>query len=184
MILALLLAATYAAPPETYSMTKKSSDDTVRIARDGQKLALDMSSPKSAHQPVATHTRMVIDLATMRAHTWDLNDAKSPCSEQDGKGFDPFDDSWLKEWGEPKQTGHEKVRGMDATVYEASSPDGTARWWRDDKYGLVLKVIATPKGQKPFTMMEVTQFSLTRPNAAYLEVPARCSQPPQPVEIK
>ena len=184
MTIALLLAASYAAAPATYSLTKKAGDETMRIARDGQKLAVDVAIPKGAQQPVAVHTRTVVDLATMRAQTWDLNDAKVPCSEQDGKGFDPFDDAWLKEYGEPKQAGHEKLRGMDATIYEATSPDGTARWWRDDKYGLVLKMIATPKGQKPFTLVEVTQFSLTKPNAAYLEVPARCSQPPQPVQIK
>ncbi len=184
MIIPLILAAAWAPPPATYSLTKKAGDETVRVARDGQKLALDINIPKGAEQPVAVHTRTVVDLATMRARTWDVSDAKNPCTEQDGKGFDPFDDAWLKEFGEPRQAGHEKLRGMDATIYEAVSPDGTARWWRDDKYGLVLKMIATPKGQKPFTMVEVTQFSLARPNAAYLEVPARCSQPPQPVQIK
>jgi hypothetical protein len=178
MILALILAAAYAAPPETYSLTKKSGDETMRVARNGQKLAVDITVPKGARQP-AIHTRTVVDLAANRAHTWDASDPKIPCTEQDGKGFDPFDDAWLKEWGEPKQVGHEKVRGMDATIYEAVSPDGTARWWRDDKYGLVLKMVAAPKGEKPVTVIEVTQFSLTTPNAAYLEAPARCSQPVQ-----
>lgn len=183
MILALILAAAYAPPPETYSLTKKSDDETMRLARDGQKLALDVTIPKGA-QRSAVHTRTVVDLATMRAHTWDPADAKVPCTEQDGKGFDPFDDSWLKEWGEPKPVGHEKLRGMEATIYEAASPDGVARWWRDDKYGLVLKMVATPKGQKPFTMVEVTQFSLAKPNPAFLEAPARCAQPPPPVQVK
>ncbi len=177
MLLALLLSAAYAAPPATWSLTKKSSDETARFARDGQKLAMDITAAK-------VHTRTVIDLATMRAHTWAPNDPKAPCTEQDGKGFDPFDDAWLKEWGEPKQVWHEKLHGRDATIFEASSLDGTARWWRDDKYGLVLKAVATPKDQKPFTLFEVTQFNLSKPNAAYLEVPARCSQPPQPVQIK
>src|SRR5690242_8494266 len=103
MILALVvLAATYAPPPETYSLTKKTDDEIMRLARDGQKLALDVTIPKGA-QRAAVHTRTLVDLSTMRAHTWDLNDAKVPCSEQDGKGFDPFDDSWLKEFGEPKR---------------------------------------------------------------------------------
>ena len=181
VLCALLLGAVgfpeYAPPPSSYSLTKVADTTTARIWHDAGHLVVDQHTAKGKDQPVDVHIRIVVDLATMQATTWDVNDAKLPCSTQDGKGLDPFDASNANPNegdGPPKQVGKEAVHGIPSTVFERSSAEGTTRIWRDDKYGLVTRVVMTPKGDKPVKLFEVTQFTVTKIAPAVFAIPARC----------
>ena len=167
----------YAPPPPSYSLTRVVDTTTARVWHDAEHMVVDQHTPKSKDQPVDVHIRIVVDLKTMQATTWDVNDAKLPCSTQDGKGLDPFDAANANPNegdGPPKQVGKEAVHGIASTIFERGAAEGTTRIWRDDKYGLVTRVVMTPKGQKPVKLFEVTQFKVTKIAPAVFAIPARC----------
>ncbi|HEX6550475.1 MAG TPA: hypothetical protein VF117_07350 [Gammaproteobacteria bacterium] len=170
--------AKYPAPPQQYSLVNVSSGQTQHIYRDGNRALIDLYMPKGPNQPVAIHTRTIVDVASKTNLTWDLLDSKVPCdSPGQGDWGDPFgywDQSVQGMPGKLKQTGKDTVNGMKTTVFEISSPEGTAKLWREDKYGLLVKNTVTPKGGAQMEMFEIRDFKIGKPSASVFVVPARC----------
>lgn len=172
--------AQYAPAPTSYTVVSEAGGETLHIYRDGNKAMVDMSMPKSADQPVAIHTRTLIDISAHQDVTWDLNDPKAPC----GKGSSPdwndpfaqYDQFMQSASGQPKKIGQEKVNELDTTVFDIPSKEAAGKMWRDDKYGMVVKFTAAPPGQKPMTMVEVKELKLGKPDASVFAVPARCGK--------
>jgi len=178
VMLLLVGAAPFGEPaPTKYSLVSVNGGETLHVYRDGNKAVVDLYMPKGAHHP-AIHTRSIIDVPSTENRTWNLLDPKTQCDGM-GKGDwpDPFA-AWKRSLdsfpGKLKKVGKGKVAGMAATVFESTAPQGSAKLWRDDRYGLLLKLVVKPKGRKAMPLVLVRSFKVGRPNPKELEVPARC----------
>lgn len=176
--------AQYAAAPTHYSLVNATADQVLHVYRDGDKALLDTLDPKSPTQPVEIHLRTIIDVPTLRDLSWDLEDPKVPCNGAGKSGpdwGDPFNywNQMASSGPAPKKVGHETVHGMPATVFVSEAPEGEAKLWREDKYGLLVKAVMTPKGGKPVTMIDITEFKVGPPPKAAFKVPSRCAWPPK-----
>jgi hypothetical protein len=75
-----------------------------------------------------------------------------------------------------RQLGAEPVNGMPATAMLALARDGSStKAWIDNKYGLVLKIVNSPKGGETATMIEAQSFTPGKPPAAIFRLPAHCA---------
>ncbi len=169
--------AQYKPAPTTYTMTAEAPGETIHVYRDGDHALVDTFVPKDKDQPVEVHTRTLVNVAKHQDVTWDVANTSIPCGPSQGQWPDPFS-GWdqftqgIK--GQPKQVGHEAVNGIPATVFQVETPDGPAKIWRDDTYGLVLKVVATPPGGGPAVMSEVKEFKTAKPDPALFKAAERC----------
>jgi hypothetical protein len=171
--------AQYAPAPDAYSLTGVNSmmgpPVTVKVWRDGMRAAVESSAPN-------VHTTSLYDLQAHSVLTWMPDNATAPCSKGTFGG----------DWGDPfalsaevnsqvaeqhaRQVGSEPVNGIAARVMEAASPDGSsAKAWIENKYGLVLKLVMSPKAGAPQTVVEVKSFTPGKPPAAALAPPASCA---------
>ena len=66
------------------------------------------------------------------------------------------------------------LNGFATNVIEADFQSNRAKYWVDQKFGLLIKWVAT-EGSKQTTMAEVKQFSTARPPVAVLALPAACA---------
>ncbi len=182
-----LLRAQYAPAPDAYSLTGVNSmmgpPVNVTIWRDGSRAVLESTAAK-------IHTMSLYDLRAHSVLTWMPDNPAAPCTTGAFSG----------DWGDPfalsaevtnqaaaqhaRQVGSEPVNGIEAKVMEAASPDGSsAKAWIESKYGLVLKLVMTPKAGAPLTIVEVKSFSPGKPPAAVFTPPASCAgvaSPPAP----
>ena len=171
--------AQYAPAPDAYSLTGINSmmgpPVTVKIWRDGSRAVLESSTAK-------THTMSLYDLQAHSVITWMPDNAAAPCTNGNFSG----------DWGDPfalsaevnsevasqhaRQVGAETVNGIAANVMDAPVPDGSsAKAWIESKYGLVVKLVMTPKTGVPLTIVEVKSFTAGKPHAAVFAPPASCS---------
>jgi hypothetical protein len=66
------------------------------------------------------------------------------------------------------------LNGFATNVIEADFQSNKAKYWVDQKCGLLIKWVAA-EGSKQTTMAEVKQFSTARPPVAVLALPATCA---------
>lgn len=172
--------ADFQPPPQHYTIVNAAPDGTQTIYRDGNQALIDRIMPKSQYQPKAMHLRTLVRTTTKQSLTWDLLDRNmqcdSPATSSDwGDPFNYWNQSVQSAPGKMTQTGKATVNGMKTTVFEVTSDQGTARLWREDRYGLLVKFEMTPKGGKPVTVINVTRFKVGRPNLSVFTLPKRCS---------
>jgi hypothetical protein len=55
-----------------------------------------------------------------------------------------------------------------------TAPEGRAEFWRDNKYGLLLKEAMAAKGQDLQELFEIKEFKVGAPAASNFAVPKRC----------
>lgn len=170
--------ADYLPPPQQYSITDVNNGQTQHIYRAGNRAMVEDHIPKSADQP-EIHTATIVNIKKNKTLTWDLMDAKIPCDAPSiGDWGDPFgfwDLTVQGIPGTPKETGKETVNGIATTVFEINSPDGDAKFWRENTYGMLAKFVVTPKGGPTQVMFELKEFKVGKPPASVFKVPARCT---------
>lgn len=181
-LLLLLVAAAwsqYAAPPQQFSLVANNAGQLFHIYRDGPKALVDMEMPPGEGHPKPIHTRSLITVATGEQLTWDLLDPSIPCGRGTASGWnDPFanyDQLMQSASGPPKEVGKETVNGFATTVYEIPSDGMTAKMWREDKYGMVVKFTVAPPGGHPDSWIDVKEFKGGKPDAGLFVPPARCA---------
>jgi hypothetical protein len=177
-------------PPTTYSLTEINGmyglQETAQVFRDGSRAVIELTMPTVAGSK-AIHTRAYYDLTTHVSYDVDLGTPSAGCFESNFSG----------DWGDPfamsaqieaqlsqrnvKAIGTEAVNGFATTIGEipGSAPGQAMRVWADDKTGLIIKLV---NGQA--LLLEVKQFSTSKPSASIFAVPATCVQPlggPAPV---
>ncbi len=191
------LAAQYAPPPETYSVTQVNSmmgpSMITRVWRDGNKARIDSNIPASAPGAAATHVRTIYDLAAHTSTSWDPT-AQSP---QCGSG------KWGGDWGDPfqasiemtkdlaakqaKPAGTEMVNNVSAKVFDDDlGKDGKVKVWIEPRYGLIMRAQMGAAPPLP-TILETQVFSLSKPPANTFEIPAACkaaAEAPSPDDLK
>ena len=171
-------SAQYAPAPTKYTIVTVVGPQTQRFYRDGDRVLVDLQSPKSAYQPVPIHMRTIVDAPTKTQVSWDLRDSTVPCnSVGQGDWGNPFD-FWrqmaLDDSIVPTEVGTDSVSGMATTVYAKTTPEVHVELWREDRYGLLMKVVVTPKGRAPVEVFETKEFTVGPPDASVFAVPARC----------
>ena len=183
VLLCLLPGATagaqYQPAPTQYTIVNVSRGQTQRFYRDGDRVLVDLKMPKSKYQPAAIHMRTIVDVPSKTQLTWNLLDASVPCnSPGQGDWGDPFG-LWqqmaLDDSVPPTEVGKDTVNGMQTTVFEKTIRPGTAKFWRENRYGLLVKAVMTPKGRKPVEMFETKEFKVGPPAASAFAVPKRCT---------
>lgn len=170
--------AQYQPAPTRYTIVNASDGQTQHFYRDGDKVLVDLTMPKSQEQPVAIHMRTIVDVPSTTQLSWDLLKTSVPCNSP-GKGDwgDPFglwqqmalDDSVV-----PTPVGPDTVNGIAATIFEKTEKQGTMKLWRDTTYGLLIKAVMTPAGRQPVEMFETKEFTVGAPRASVFAVPKRC----------
>jgi hypothetical protein len=170
--------AQYQPAPTQYTIVVLVGGQTHTIYRDGDKALVDLVIPKSEDQPEALHWRTIVDVPSTTNVTWDLNKPSVPCDAV-GKGdwgnpFDLWNQMALDDSVAPKQEGQETVNGMPTTTYEKTAPEGSAKFWRDNKYGLLVKEAMAAKGQPFGALFEIEEFKVGAPPASTFAVPKRC----------
>jgi hypothetical protein len=178
------LRAQYAPAPDAYTLTETSAmagpGETMKVYRDGQKAAIDIT-PAAGAAAGAIPVRSVYDLQAHTNVSWDPTATAPTC----GSG------TFSGDWGDPfagtadtagqlaqqgaKKVGAEPMDGFATDVYEFVEPTThqTYRVWVDTKYGLTVKL---QSGNQIF--QEITQLSLGAPPAALFVLPAACSNLP------
>jgi len=169
--------AQYLPAPTTYTIVTAGRGYTQHFYRDGDKVLVELQMAKSADRH-AIHLRTIVDAPTTTQLSWDPNDPSVPCnSVATGDWGDPFD-FWrqmaLDDSIVPTEVGKDSVNGMATTTYEKTAPQGSLELWREDRYGLLVKVVMTPKGHAPVEVFEAKAFVVGAPDSAVFDVPARC----------
>ncbi|HVB32740.1 MAG TPA: hypothetical protein VNE60_14540 [Gemmatimonadaceae bacterium] len=170
--------AQYQPAPTQYTIVNAGGGQTQHFYRDGDRVLVDLTMPKSAEQPVAIHMRTIVDVPSTTQLSWDLLKASVPCNSP-GKGDwgDPFG-LWqqmaLDDSVTPKATGQDTVNGITATVFEKREKRGTVKLWRDATYGLLVKAVMTPTGAEAIEMFETKEFRVGAPTGSVFAVPKRC----------
>jgi len=177
----------YQAAPSAYSLTDHNSlaaPMTETFYRDGDLVMTDVVwAPLVtawANMPHGEHIRAIYDLAHKTGWSWDPSDASIPCIRAFGTWGNPFE--WISQlFGDdlsqlhPKQLDTEMVAGRAATVYELTLPTHEkVRVWRDQTFGLLLKMATPGKSGTDETQLEVTQFRLEKPSSSVFVPPSRC----------
>lgn len=170
--------AQYRPAPTQYTIVNATSASTQRFYRDGDRVLVDLVMPRSKAQPDGMHLRTIVDAPTTTSLTWDLRKPSTPCNSTfKGSWGDPFglwsqmalDDSIA-----PKKAGTDTVNGMATTKYVKTTPEANLEFWRENKYGLLVKAVMTLPGRKPVEMFETKEFKVGAPDASTFTVPARC----------
>ena len=176
-------AAQVPPPPTAYSLTEINGmyglQETAQVFRDGSRAVIELTMPTAAGGK-AIHTRAYYDLAAHVSYDVDLGTPSAGCfaSTFSGDWGDPFTMSAQLESQFSQQNvkaiGTETVNGFATTIGEVpgSAPGQTTRVWADDKTGLIIKLV---NGQA--LLLEVKQFSTSKPSASIFAVPAICTQP-------
>jgi len=149
----------------------------VKTYRLGSKVLVDQFSAANAADPKAQHSRGLYDLATHKNLSWSWPDSSGGC----GAG------TFSGDWGDPfagpgdligtssTQVGTETLRGFTTRILEGSTGNTKVRAWVDTKYGMVVKAQLSQAGSPLKTVMEVTDVSLTAPQASVFALPAVCA---------
>lgn len=174
--------AQYPPAPTQYTVVNAGGGQTQHFYRDGNRAMVELEMPKSSDQPVPIHMRTIVDVPSKTELSWDLLNAKIPCnSPATGDWGDPFG-LWqqmaLDDSVPPAKAGPATVNGMAATKFTKTSPEGTIELWRENRYGLLIKAVMTPKGGAPTEMFETKQFKVGPPAASEFTVPSRCTWTP------
>lgn len=178
------LSAQYS-PPDAYSITETNSlfgpTSTTKIYRSGSKTMIESLTPVQQGIPKETHIRTFYDLSTGREWSVDLNAPSVPCGPGNFSGDwgDPFAFSAEMKSDLAKQNarpaGPATMNGIATTVFEVNTPQGHAKAWVENKYGLMIKaVMQSPDGQQK-TLVEVKNFSMAMPPEAIMALPAACA---------
>lgn len=77
----------------------------------------------------------------------------------------------------PSRPSPARCREPTGSTYEISSPEGSSKLWREDRYGLLVKLVMTPKGHAPAEVFEIEDFKIGKPDASVFTVPSRCKWP-------
>ncbi len=170
--------AQYQPAPTRYTIVNVGGGHTQRFYRDGDKVLVDLVMPKSKGQPDGIHWRTIVDAPTTTSLTWDLRKPSVPCNSTfKGSWGDPFD-LWsqmaLDDSIAPKEAGEDTVNGMTTTRWVKTTPEVSLEFWRENRYGLLVKAVMTPPGRKPVEMFETKEFKVGAPAASTFTVPARC----------
>jgi hypothetical protein len=182
---AIPLQAQYAKPPETYSVTEVNSmlgvSVTMQVYRDGPKALVDQSYSGQGRGE-AGHTRTLYDFESGKSYTWDLVNTSVPCgaSTFSGDWGDPFAmsaeinaDLAAKR---PIALGTDTINGIATKIWKSAASDSKAKLWREEKYGLTIKLEMTGSDGRAHTLIEVKQLSFSQPPAATFVLPAACAQ--------
>lgn len=177
--------AQYAPPPDAYSIVEVNSmfgpTVTMQIYRDGSKVLVDQSH-EALQGGQASHLRTLYDLDTHRNFTWDLLNRNVPCGGGtfSGDWGDPFAFSAEMNADLAKQkatpAGGAMLNGIPTKVFAASSPQGVAKAWIDEKYGLLVRLMMEVKAGEAQTMLEVKQLTVARPAASLFALPPVCGE--------
>jgi hypothetical protein len=177
------LWAQYAPAPTQYSVTvvngMMGAPVTMRIYRDGDLVIMDHPDH---------HIRSLYNLKNHTQLGWDTQDPANGCSNGNFSGDwgDPFEasdiDAILKTSTKPPT--NDTVNGIATKVFEGVEPQSKTaiKVWREPMYGMVLKADMTPPGGATTAIVEVKQYSLTKPPAAIFALPPACANlgPPPP----
>jgi hypothetical protein len=188
------IQAQYAPPPDAYSLTEVNSmfgpAVNMQVYRDGSKAVIDQT--RAAQGDQGSHTRTFYDLQSHRSYTWVPGSTPVSCGAATFSG----------DWGDPfasaaeansdlakqhaTQVGSATLNGFPTKVMQADIPQGTAKAWVEEKYGLVIRLTLAPKAGQPQTLTEIKQFSASKPAPATFVLPPACAQaaaaPPVPTE--
>ena len=172
--------ADYLPPPQHYTIVNVNGDGTQTIYRDGSRALIDRVMPKNKYRTKAIHWRTLVKTTIGQSLTWDLQDKSMQCdspttSSDWGDPFNYWNQSVQSAPGKMTQTGKATVNGMKTTVFEVASDQGTAKMWREDRYGLLVRFEMTPKGHDKVTLINITRFKIGRPNLSVFALPKRCS---------
>jgi len=170
--------------PTTYSHVSRNrmlGDTLVRAQRDGSRALVQLTS---ATDPKQMNIKNYYDFAAHRVYTVDLN--SNLCSTiaytspypPPLNDVVPMADQMRKQIAESKAQGKpgEAVAGLATKVYDVKGDGVTVKIWVDEKYGIPLKQIFTPAGQKPVTAVEVSEISFTAPPASTFTFPTGCKK--------
>lgn len=187
-VLLLLLARGYAQapppPPAAYSLTEVNSmfgpAVTVKVDRDGSWAVVEQTIPKEGAKP--DHLLSYYNSQTHDQYTINLNDPQAGCNRSRNLGDwgDPFVASAEIMKPDPGQSvrnvGDETISGFAVRVLEADVQGaGKIKVWYEPKTGLVMRALLADK-----PLVDVQQFSLGKPPAARLALPAACKAAPGP----
>ena len=175
------LRAQFAPPPSSYSVTVVNSmfgpPVTMKIYRDGDLVLMDHPDH---------HIRGLYNLKTHSNQGWDSENPESGCSSGtfSGDWGDPFTISDLDDLlkSSTQAPASDTINGVATKVYEATDPQSKihVKVWREPKYGMVIKAEMTPPGAATTTIIEIKQFSFTKPAASLFTLPAACANAPPP----
>jgi hypothetical protein len=163
------------------------ASSTSTVYRDGNKALLEI-----AFGSPVQHTRTLYNLAAKSSYSWDPNASPITCTAGNFSGDwgDPFNSAVEAKpqiaSGELKPAGAETVIGIPASIYTASSADGTAKIWYDEKDSLVLRVQFTAPNAAPATMVDVKSVSMKAPDPSIFALPAACASvkaPPTEADV-
>lgn len=171
--------------PTAYTVTANNptlgAGGVTKTYRLGSKVLVDQSGTP-AEVSGSSHTvgmRTLYDLDRKESLSWDPVNNSATCVKEvfSGDWGDPFAGAaGLMKRG-ARQIGSETVRGFPARILETPmGPKGATRAWVDTRTGLVVKEQNLRPGELPQTVMEVTDVSLSAPDASVFEVPASCGE--------
>ena len=175
------LWAQYAPAPTQYSVTAINGmfgkPIAMQIYRDGDLAIVEHTD---------THTRAMYNLKNHTQFGWDTQHPESGCSNGtfSGDWGDPFQASDVDSLLKPSTTppASDTVNGFATKVFEGTDPQSKIKIkvWREPKYGMVVKGDMTPPGGATTTVVEVKQYSLTKPAGALFVLPPACANAPPP----
>jgi hypothetical protein len=187
------LAAQAPAIPPTYSFVELNSmvapNMTIKAYRDGPREIVLQTRPASAGSPKRYNGGLYYDFKEHFMYVWDATDSTPNCGRQqyaDTTAPSMFDvvtgtTEMLKEASPEMRTAgvREMVNGMPAMAWNIvdTAHGGSTKIWLADKAGYLLKMVASPKGATPVTVLEIKSFSLAQPAAAVFTVPSSCKSP-------
>jgi len=168
--------------PQVYSLTVNAGMTTLNVARDGSKVSIEQTVPKS-DRGSGMHIRQIYDFATHKYWTM-LED--EPCivatytSNYLPSMFDPIGGAaeMRAEMAKSKPVAlrSETVNGIPTKVYEMPVPEikGKMRMFLEEKHNFVVKAVIIPASGKEQTQMEITSLSYEKPAAGLLVPPQNC----------
>lgn len=176
-----------------YSYTEYTEDPvlrmnqmTVKVSRDGSKLAWEQFNPPGAGRAKEFHVITLYDLHAQKVYTKILSEASAPCSVMNytssivPPGFDLISDpsGSIEEItgakGQGNQVGTETVDGIATKIMEMTSSAGKDKVWVAQDGGFPVKIVSVGPGGKSKTVMEMKQINFAKPPASAFAPPAGC----------
>jgi hypothetical protein len=170
--------------PTTYSHVARNrffGDLVVRVQRDGTRALVQLTS---ATDPTQMNIKNYYDLAAHRVYTVDLNSNLCSTIAYTSPYPPPLNDAVALTGDVTKQLADshiqpkpgETIAGQPTQLYEMKSEGASMKTWVDQKYGIPMRQVMTPKDGQPITAMEVSEIHFTAPPAAIFTFPKNCQK--------
>jgi hypothetical protein len=177
------------AAPQAYSYTLDPAPNplgtsTVKLARDGAKIAVDQFFAVGPDGSKNFHNHVLYDLQAHKIYTQIASDPSVPCtvmtytSPNVPSEFDviaSIDSSIADLLAHATLLRKETVNGIPSKVLEANSGQEKVTVWLAEPEGFPVKIVMTAPDSTATTLLEMKQLSFARQPASAFAPPASCT---------